>query len=294
MSNVVGRIGEVVNHCPQLRWVDRLARKTGIVYFLHVTRARFSKAHAQVVAQRAEFFRKFYSEHQEEFQKIPAMLEDDFSRRTFEQVLKCRLTGDPKALKGVIMQPQYFQKDIFGPVEDEVFVDGGAYVGDTVDNFIRYFAGGYKKIYAWEPDEYNFTALKNNTKKLSSIVCVPCGLWDEKTELCFRSNGSDGAKIVGETEQETIRVPVDTIDNVCSDDKVTFIKMDIEGSEMKALEGAINVIKRDKPRLAICIYHKPEDLYEIPFWIKQTVPEYKLYIRHHSEGTHETVVYATL
>ena len=97
-----------------------------------------------------------------------------------------------------------------------------------------------------------------------------------------------------DTESGVNRIPVDSIDNVCSGDKVTFIKMDIEGSEMEALKGAENVIKRDKPRLAICIYHKPEDLYEIPFWVKETVPEYKLYIRHHSNLQNETVLYATL
>lgn len=155
--------------------------------------------------------------------------------------------------------------------------------------------GGYKKIYAWEPDEANFAAMKRNLRKLGNVVCVPCGMWSEKTELCFRSNGSQWAGIVEEANQETVKIPVDSIDNVCAGDKVTFIKMDIEGSEIEALRGAVNVIKRDKPRLAICIYHRPEHLYEIPFWIKETVPEYKLYIRHHSDTKFtDTVLYATL
>ena len=70
--------------------------------------------------------------------------------------------------------------------------------------------------------------------------------------------------------------------------------MDIEGSEQDALLGAAGIIRRDRPRLAICIYHKPEDLYEIPFLIKELVPEYRLYIRHHSDTYAETVLYATL
>ena len=137
--------------------------------------------------------------------------------------------------------------------------------------------------------------MKKNLKNLRNVVCVPCGMWSEKTELRFRANGTQWAGIVEGEEQATIKIPVDSIDNVCSGDKVTLIKMDIEGSEIEALNGAVNVIKRDKPRLAICIYHKPEHLYAIPLWIKKTVPEYKLYIRHHSDTRWtDTVLYATL
>ena len=90
----------------------------------------------------------------------------------------------------------------------------------------------------------------------------------------------------------SVRIPVDTIDDLCSAEKVTYIKMDIEGSEMQALRGAKNVICRDKPRLAISIYHRPEDYFEIPFYIKKLVPEYKLYIRHHRFTKNDTVCYA--
>ena len=77
-------------------------------------------------------------------------------------------------------------------------------------------------------------------------------------------------------------------------DKITMIKMDIEGSELEALKGAKKTIQRDKPKLAICIYHKPEDMADIPLYIKELVPEYKLYIRHHSNFATETVLYAVM
>ena len=138
MRNLVHEIGIFVNHRPSLRWVDRLARKCGLVHFLHMMR---SKANG-TVAQQAKSFQQFCNEHQEELQRVSEMLEDDFSRQTLERVLKYRQTGNIDALKGVAVQPEYFPKDIFGPVQDEVFVDGGAYTGDTVDNFIRIFAWG--------------------------------------------------------------------------------------------------------------------------------------------------------
>lgn len=101
--------------------------------------------------------------------------------------------------------------------------------------------------------------------------------------------GDSGSKI---DESGDSIIQMDSIDNICENEKVTYIKMDIEGSELEALRGARKVICRDKPRLGICIYHKPEDLLEIPMFIKKMVPEYKLYIRHHSPHYNETVIYA--
>ena len=95
-----------------------------------------------------------------------------------------------------------------------------------------------------------------------------------------------------ENGKETIEAA--SIDQMCGLEKVTFIKMDIEGSEREALKGAERVILRDKPRLAICVYHKWEDLYEIPMMVKRMAPEYRLYLRHHSDTAMETVLYAVI
>ena len=133
--------------------------------------------------------------------------------------------------------------------------------------------------------------LKKNLHSCHDLVILPYGLWKGTGEIGFNESGGADSRL---DMSAVKKVQVDTIDHLCAGDKITFIKMDIEGSERYALEGAVQVIKRDKPRMAICIYHSPEDMYEIPFWIKNTVPEYKLYIRHHSDNDCETVVYATL
>ena len=136
-----------------------------------------------------------------------------------------------------------------------------------------------------------------NCKEYQHIEVLPYGLWSEKTKLTFLSGEGSLSTVFKKSripKYKAISLDVDSIDDLCAAEKVTLIKMDIEGSEQEALRGAEKVIKRDKPRLAICIYHKPEDFYEIPLMIKAMVPEYKLYIRHHSESWHETVVYATL
>lgn len=84
------------------------------------------------------------------------------------------------------------------------------------------------------------------------------------------------------------------LDNLFIDTPITFIKMDIEGAEKESILGAKEIIKKYKPKLAICVYHKLEDIYMIPKMIKELVPEYKLYLRHHSLGMWETVCYACI
>lgn len=123
--------------------------------------------------------------------------------------------------------------------------------------------------------------------KRCNVILIPCALYKEKAVLNFSSIGA-GTSSIGAVEG--IQINADSIDARCPD--ATFIKMDIEGAEMDALYGAKETIIRNKPKLAICIYHKPEHLFEIPLLIHTWVPEYKLYIRHHSDRECESVVYA--
>lgn len=217
------------------------------------------------------------------------MLEDDLSRELIDLIVirrknKCLFYGDIRS------KNQYFPKDIFVFSNSEVMIDGGAYTGDTVEAFKKFTGDSYKKIFAFEPDHTNYKVLCKNVKNDPQITCLNVGLWDENTFLRFSDFETESSVVSSDGASE---VEVRTIDSSVNE-KVTFIKMDIEGAERKALEGAKNVILRDKPKLAICIYHKKDDLWEIPLYLKQLVPEYKLYIRHHSNTIFETVLYATL
>ena len=166
----------------------------------------------------------------------------------------------------------------------------GGYIGDTLLDLAAFWGRNWKKVYSWEPDEKNRKHLVQICKeqKYQNVEIIPYGLWNERTELHFNQRGI-GSKI---SESGTKVIVVDTIDNVCGNDRVTFIKLDIEGSEVEALRGAERIIRRDRPRLAISIYHKPEDYFEIPLLIREMVPEYKLYIRHHKPSAADTVLYA--
>ena len=116
------------------------------------------------------------------------------------------------------------------------------------------------------------------------------GTWDRDEVMRVGTDGTGSSRVsnAGDTE-----VYLTTIDSVVQDERVTFIKMDVEGAELKSLMGARNTIIKNHPRLAICVYHQDSDLYEIPGYILSIVPEYKFYLRHYcSSGACETVLYA--
>lgn len=186
---------------------------------------------------------------------------------------------------------QYFNPDFMLFDEREVFVDAGSKDLYTAKKLSTY-VDKIEKIYAFEPDPNNYIQCLKNIQwfEEGKVEVIPCGTWSEKKTLSFKATADGSSHIADDGE---ISIDVITIDEVISNsDKVTFIKMDVEGAELESLKGAKNTILRDKPKLAICIYHKAEDMVTIPLYIKSLVPEYKLYIRHHSNGAGETVLYA--
>lgn len=188
---------------------------------------------------------------------------------------------------------QYFDPGIIRYEEEEVFVDAGCYALETSLE-LRKRCKRVKKVYAFEPDPKNYEVCLHNKEEhhFPEAEILPYGTWSESTELRFSGEHSVGSCF---SKDGDIVVPVRAIDDVVvPEERVTFIKMDIEGSELESLKGARQTIQRDKPKLAICIYHKPEDMTEIPLYIKSLVPEYKFYIRHHNYGDCDTVLYAVL
>ena len=125
---------------------------------------------------------------------------------------------------------------------------------------------------------------------------VEKGLSDNEGFVYFKPASSGGTIVEDDDKDDEgiIRIPVISIDSVELCRNATFIKMDIEGSEMKALEGAKQTILCNKPKLTICIYHSDEDMVRIAEYIHSLVPEYKLYIRHHTSEKNETVLYAVI
>ena len=183
---------------------------------------------------------------------------------------------------------QYF--DVFSPVDDEIVVDAGAYDGATALQFLEWGKGKVKRVYSFEFDPENAAKCEENLKPYSDkVTLVKKGTWDKVEVMHVDAAGGAGSSV---STKGSTAVYLTSIDSVVQDERVTFIKMDVEGAELKSLMGAKNTIIKNHPRLAICAYHKSSDLYELPEYILSLVPEYKFYLRHYSSCGYETVLYA--
>jgi len=184
---------------------------------------------------------------------------------------------------------EYFENLITN--NEEIFVDAGCFDGGTALEFIDFAKGDFKKIYAFEPDPVSF---KNCEKNLSEFIEVGkcevynCALNDKNETVHFLNKATPGSRI----DKDGILIKSVALDDILKDEKVTFIKMDIEGGEYNALIGAKNIIAKNHPKLAICIYHKPEDIFELPNLILEIDSTYKFYIRHYSATDVSSVLYA--
>lgn len=241
----------------------------------------------------------------DEFQKYEAgyewaydFFDDQISKNIVIQRMGCYLLGTEVDKSSY---PQYFEKGLFEFSEKEVFVDGGFFTGDTAEEFVRQTNGKYQMIYGFEPDRFVREKVPSSLKN-EHVQIIPKGLDEKEGTVYFATTGghsqaSGGNVVEGVDDAENVvQIPVTSIDrffeNKPADLQPTFIKMDIEGAEKAALKGAENTIRRYKPRLAICVYHKPEDIYELTRIIKEYNPQYQLTLRHYAHYFWETVLYA--
>ncbi len=217
------------------------------------------------------------------------LLQDDKSKQIFLERIRCYLTSIPITYSRP--EEQYFDPEIINMEENEIFVDGGMYVGDTASVFFRVVHDQYRHYYGFEPDQKNFQIANKSLQKKSAVSLIQAGLWSENLELAFNSGMESGSKL--DTNGCGNQVEVTALDIFFANKNApTFIKLDIEGAELEALKGAENIIRNFKPKLAVCVYHKPEDLYTIPELIKSYRQDYRLYLRHYSDTIYETVLYA--
>ena len=231
---------------------------------------------------------KWVQDNESDLERAYVGLNDDYSRRVMSAYINQKISSDYKYLKEVKTYPQYFE-DIMPLSDDEVFIDCGAFDGDSAAAFISALhkrnISGYKKIISFEPDPINFEKLKK--RGFENHECINKGTSKEKGELKFSVLGTSS----GFDKNGEITVPIDSLDNEIHE-AVTLIKMDIEGAELASLEGGKGLISGCKPKMAICIYHKKEDLWEIQNYLQQLVPEYKFYIRAYEDTATELVLYA--
>ena len=220
------------------------------------------------------------------------LLADGLSRETWAAFVNAKLGGGTEGLNAVKRKDQYFPEGIIKLGDSEVFVDGGAYTGDTLQTFIRKTEGRYAGCRAFEPEPAAAAKLGEMAARrgFPNVRIFNKGLWSKAGAMRFTASEGMSSSAISETG--AARVEVTAIDEAAPD--ATFIKLDVEGAELEALKGATATIRRNRPKLAVCVYHKPEDLFEIPLFIKELAPEYRFYLRQHQPVTCELVLYAVL
>jgi FkbM family methyltransferase len=231
-------------------------------------------------------FEDDFKNHRDEYAYLFDLLEDAKSKEIFTKVLNFKTSFDLDFMHGFINnhEGQYFDKEIIPKIKNISFVDGGAYVGDTIPNIIKNFPD-FKKIYAIEPNELHLSIAKRDFADVENIEFINCGLGAKKV-----LNPQNKAKMQNNCEHNYQAININTIDNIIKE-KIDFIKLDIEGAEQDAIDGAKESIKKYRPILAVCIYHKAEDWYKIPQKILAIEAGYKVYLRHYMEGIFESVLY---
>lgn len=220
------------------------------------------------------FTREFVAQHDAEFDAVYSNLADDESKRVYLSIINYKISGKIGYLLDTFCDKDSVYNDILGLGDSENIIDLGAYDGDTVQEFLQVTGNSYQHITALEPDPKNYKKLVRNVGELPNIDCVNMGAWDRKDTLIFSAQAGRNSRLSGTGNT----VQVTDIDSL--DIPATFIKMDVEGSELKALAGAKNTIITHQPKLYVCAYHRNEDLYILPQTIWSFNKNYKIYFRH--------------
>ena len=229
------------------------------------------------VADDSIFTREFIEAHDEEFDKAYGLLADEESRENYINILNFKVSGKIEYLFKAEKEKDFIYKEILKVGDNETFVDLGAYDGDTVREFVAACGGKYKKIYAFEADEKNFKKLKANTENLEDVYAFNLAAWDKKETLLFEKKKGRNSRL---SVAGNVEVQAQSVDNVV-DGEVTILKMDIEGSEEKALDGARETIVKYSPRLYVCAYHRNSDMFLLPLKIHSMCSDYRFYFYHH-------------
>jgi FkbM family methyltransferase len=221
---------------------------------------------------------------------------DDLSIQTYRANIRWRALGDPKSMPQRPHENSYFPEGIFETVANECFLDCGAYDGDTVSQFLDQRGANFAAIYAIEGDAISFKKLREYIDTLpvelaNKIHPIHCAVGGRRTVVQFGFDGVTGSK-AEHSESADVDVPCYPIDDLSIAEPVTMIKMDIEGAEYDALNGAREIIARHNPLLAICVYHKQSDIWRIPLLVHSMLPDHRLYLRAYEGDGFQTVLYA--
>ncbi|HUH97394.1 MAG TPA: FkbM family methyltransferase [Anaerolineales bacterium] len=230
----------------------------------------------------------------EQVQRAFSLWADDASRSEYLAQLRWRVTLDPSDLPPHLPQQEiYFLDDLIVPDPHEVFIDCGAFDGDTIREFIKRRSASYDRIIAIEPDPINFKTLQQYIASLPGparrgLLAMQCAVGSESRTVQFEATGTVGSS----SGRGSLEIEGRPLDELVKQYAPTFVKMDIEGAEPDALRGMRQIVQSNHPILAVCLYHRQDHLWQIPLLIKSLSDEYHLFLRRYSDECWELVCYA--
>jgi FkbM family methyltransferase len=256
----------------------------GYTYLHYFSFYKYSKLELKQPPFMCDFANDF-KHNQKKYLQTYNLLQDGISKDIFTKIINFKISFDISFMEGFTnnFTKQYFDKDILPDIHNITFIDGGAYVGDTIPNIIKNYPD-YKKIYCIEPNTLHLNIAKRDFENRPNIEFINCGLSNKQT------TNDENNTLQNNCKHDYQALNTNTIDNLIKD-KIDFIKLDIEGAEQDALKGAKNIILKHHPILTICIYHKAQDWYKVPQIVLEIRDDYKIYLRHYMEGIYETVIY---
>lgn len=237
---------------------------------------------------------EFYYENKKEFEYAYSFFEDELSKKIFIAYLNTRINDNYKYMLPFGSGKTYFNNEVFTISNEEIYVDCGAYNGDSIKKFLDSVKMNYKWIYAIEPDKINFEEMRRYVEdnRIENITLINNGIWKEKDRLGFSDTGGQEGSLIDPNRDTDYFIEVDALDNILCNEKVTFMKLSVQGAEENALIGAQNILKRDEPKLVITVFMRQDSLIKIPSIIKKINPKYKLYLRCEEPFFAKVILYA--
>ncbi len=219
---------------------------------------------------------------------------DERSQQEYAGQLRWRLRLDFSGVTPPCLHNPFFQPDLISENSDEVFVDCGAYDGDTLRVILKRGIGRFKRIIALEPDPFNYAKLRACIESLepearARITSFPLAVGASRGTLRFAGLGTEQSKA---SDSGSLEVQCATLDELLANSSPTYIKMDIEGAEPGAIKGARSIIQKNMPVLAISAYHEPDHLWQLPLLIHSLADQYTFALRPHAHAAWDLMCYA--
>jgi len=232
------------------------------------------------------FDSRFYAENEEKIRAAEALLADEKSKEVYRSVIDYKLFGDVRLLETTHSDFSEVYGDILHAENFEYIADLGAYNGDTLRE-IKPYAKRLCGAVAFEPDRRNHKKLEDyaSCETAFGIKAYNKAAWDKSETLVFDGSGSRNSTLISSDAipvskgAKVVEVEACSLDEVLSGERVDYIKYDVEGAEREAIYGSHHTIEQYYPALLVSLYHRSEDIFEIPLLIREKYPDYKFYIR---------------